>query len=66
MQTDLVLQARLLGDPALWVWEVIDRSGRLIESGWNRDWSAYDDPEAALRAGRAFLGRQTTSARSAA
>ena len=65
MQVDLVLQARLLPEPSLWVWEVVDRTGRLVESGWNRDWSAYDDPDAALQAGRAFLAARPVSAGSA-
>lgn len=67
MEGDVVLQARLLPDPPLWVWEVVDRDGRLVESGWNRDWSAYDDADAALLAGRAFLaGQRSRAARSAA
>jgi len=37
----LLAQARLLSDPPLWCWEIVDaRSGAVVESSWESEWTA--------------------------
>ncbi|HXH81873.1 MAG TPA: hypothetical protein VNN07_02985 [Candidatus Tectomicrobia bacterium] len=47
------VRARLLSDPPLWSWELTDRRGAVVLSGWNANWAGYPSREEALRAGLA-------------
>ena len=51
------VQARLLTEPCLWSWEILDRSDgdRVVRSSWTGQRMAYDSREAALSAGRSGL-----------
>jgi hypothetical protein len=51
----LDVRVRLLPDPCLWCWEIVDRGGPLIHSSWTAEWTAYASREEALAAGRARL-----------
>ena len=53
----LDLRVRLLGDPCLWCWEIVDRnrSGAVVQSSWASEWTAYETREEALGAGRGRL-----------
>jgi hypothetical protein len=43
-------RARLLTDPALWCWEIVDASsGDVVASSWQNEWQAYTSPGEALR-----------------
>ena len=44
---------RLLPEPCLWCWEIVDRhhGNALVQSSWAGEWMAYDTREAALSAG---------------
>lgn len=55
--TALGLHARLLAEPCLWSWEIVDRGGdgAVLYSSWANEWSAYESREEALRAGEARL-----------
>ena len=49
---ELKIRARLLDDPPLWCWELVDStSGRVIASSWSDNWNAYESRDEALRAG---------------
>jgi hypothetical protein len=45
----LRVRARLLPDPPLWCWEIIDHSGGLVASSWQSASEAFDSPGEALR-----------------
>jgi hypothetical protein len=49
----LDLRVRLLGDPCLWCWEIVDRyrGGVLMQSSWASEWTGYETREEALSAG---------------
>jgi hypothetical protein len=49
----LQLNVRLLPEPSLWCWEIVDpaRPGAIVESSWADEWRAYDSPEEATSAG---------------
>ncbi len=48
----LKVGVRLLGEPCLWCWEIIDtEQGVLVESSWTSQWTAYESPQDALWAG---------------
>ena len=49
----LDLRVRLLGDPCLWCWEIVDRQrgGVLVQSSWAREWTAYTTQGEALSTG---------------
>ena len=49
------VRARLLSEPMLWCWELIDRGGTVIQSSWAVEWTAYGSRDEALAAGRARL-----------
>jgi hypothetical protein len=53
----LDLRVRLLGDPCLWCWEIVDRrqGGVLVQSSWAGEWTAYTTQGEALSAGRERL-----------
>jgi hypothetical protein len=48
------LRVRLLPEPCLWCWELVDRRRRdtLVQSSWATEWMAYESREEALAAGR--------------
>jgi hypothetical protein len=54
----LDLRVRLLGDPCLWCWEIVDlrRGGAVVRSSWTGDWAAYESFEEARIAGGVRLG----------
>lgn len=51
----MAVRVRLLPDPCLWCWEIVDRGGRLLHSSWAAGWTAYASREEAVAAGRARL-----------
>ena len=51
----LNVRVRLLPEPCLWCWEIVDSHGPLILSSWAADWTAYASREEAVAAGRARL-----------
>jgi hypothetical protein len=55
--TPLDLRVRLLGDPCVWCWEIVDRDrgGVLVQSSWAGEWTAYGTREAALTVARERL-----------
>jgi hypothetical protein len=43
-------RARLLTDPPLWCWEIVDTgNGAVVASSWQDEWQAYTSPGEALR-----------------
>jgi hypothetical protein len=53
---ELKVRVRLLDEPALWCWELVDPvSGTIRENSWTSEWEAYASPEEALRAATAHL-----------
>jgi len=56
MTTGLQAHARLLPDPPLWCWELVEpATGAIVASSWTGAWTAYESPEEALRAAREFM-----------
>lgn len=53
----LDVQVRVLTEPCLWSWEILDRSDgdRVVRSSWAGQWMAYDSRDVALSAGRSGL-----------
>lgn len=52
----LHVKVRLLAEPALWCWEICDRtSRRVVESSWAASWTAYTSREEAGAAGERRL-----------
>lgn len=49
----LELRVRLLPEPCLWCWEIVDRHrcDVLVHSSWAGEWTAYESSEEALAAG---------------
>jgi hypothetical protein len=48
----LVLQLRLLAEPCLWCWKIVDGvDDRLVESSWANHWIAFDSRADAAAAG---------------
>jgi len=46
----LTAQTRLLSDPPLWCWEIVDASsGAVVASSWQTEWNAYPSSDEALR-----------------
>lgn len=59
-------RVRLLSDPPLWCWEMVDtKSGQVIDTSWDREWTAYGSPAEALRAAAPRLVELTRTARGA-
>ena len=49
----LNVRVRLLGEPWLWCWEIVDAvSGDRIEDSWDTEWCGYPTREEAVAAGR--------------
>ena len=64
---ELKVRVRLLDEPALWCWELVDPvSGTTRENSWTSEWEAYASPEEALRAATARLTGQPRSTTRAA
>jgi hypothetical protein len=60
MAEHLQARARLLADPPLWCWELIDpATGLLVGSSWTQWWMAYPSADAALRAADQFRHRES-------
>ena len=57
----LDVRVRLVPEPCLWCWEIVDRGGPLICSSWTAEWTAYASREEALAAGRARLAELRSS-----
>ena len=54
----LTVEVRLLPDPCLWAWEILDgHRGGVVDSSWDSEWTAYDSAEEAYTAGRHRLTR---------
>jgi hypothetical protein len=55
--TAMDLRVRLLPEPSLWCWEIVDRrrGDTFVHSSWTAEWMAYESPEEALDAGRKRL-----------
>lgn len=51
------LRVRLLPEPCLWCWEIVDRrrGDTVVQSSWATEWMAYESREEALTAGRRRL-----------
>jgi hypothetical protein len=51
------LTVRLLAEPCLWCWEIVDRrlGDTLVQSSRATEWMAYESREEALTAGRRRL-----------
>jgi hypothetical protein len=49
----LEVRVRLLPDPWLWCWELVDplRRDAPVDSSWAGEWAAYASPEEAFAAG---------------
>ncbi|MBI1734329.1 MAG: hypothetical protein HYR51_04075 [Candidatus Rokubacteria bacterium] len=45
------VRVRLLANPYLWIWEIVDGTGAIVESGWERRWEAFVSSREALSAG---------------
>src|SRR5262245_40523619 len=59
MATPVQVRARLLPDPPLWCWELIDPStGSVVTSSWTEWWVAYPSSDAALRAANRYHRRK--------
>ena len=49
----LNVRVRLLAEPCLWCWEIVDEmSGDPIECSWDTEWCGYPTCEEAAAAGR--------------
>jgi len=52
----LTVEVRLLSDPCLWAWEILDRNrGGVVDSSWDSEWTAYESAKEAYSAGRRRL-----------
>lgn len=49
----LTVRVRLLDEPCLWCWEIVDESGAAVESSWTTAWAAFESREEAEAAGQA-------------
>jgi hypothetical protein len=50
------LTVRLLAEPCLWCWEIVDSHGdTLVQSSWAMEWMAFESREEALTAGHRRL-----------
>lgn len=62
----LTVSVRLLGEPCLWCWDIVDvEGGTVIESSWATEWTGYVSSRDALRAGTMRLADLTRSSRGA-
>lgn len=60
MANHLQVRARLLPDPPLWCWELIDpANGVVVTSSWTESWVAYPSSDAALRAADEYRSRKS-------
>ena len=62
----LTVKLRLLGEPSLWCWEIVDAAdGAVVESSWATNWTGYKSSPEALRAGIRRLTDLTRGGRGA-
>jgi len=60
----LTAQTRLLPDPPLWCWEIVDASsGAVVASSWQTEWNAYSSSDEALREATPALLAMTRTGR---
>lgn len=53
-----VAHVRLMGEPCLWCWEILDRArDEVVESSWTDHWMAYASRDEALSAASSRLVR---------
>ena len=58
----LHVRVELMDDPCLWRWEIHDSArDRVLADSWTRDWTAFESPEEAYRAGEARLNTYHSS-----
>lgn len=58
----LHVRVELMDDPCLWRWEIHDSArDRVLADSWTRDWTAFESPEEAYRAGEARLNAYDSS-----
>lgn len=63
----LVIEVRLIGEPCLWGWELVDEKGRkVVESSWETEWTGYASSGEAWIGGLARLQRVSRPARGVA
>lgn len=62
----LSVRVRLMADPCLWNWEIVDGAGAVVESGWEKEWTAYEAAQEAVTMGLARLAELSRSGRGAA
>jgi hypothetical protein len=46
-----VVRVRLVEEPCLWGWDILDADGRLVQSSWVDDWVAFPHRAEAAAAG---------------
>jgi len=62
----LTVNVRLLGEPCLWCWEIVDAEhDALVESSWATEWTGYASAREALQAGVIRLTNLTHGSRRA-
>jgi hypothetical protein len=62
----LKVDVKLLGEPCLWCWEIVDtEQGALVESSWTSQWAAYESSREALSAGSLRLAELSRRSRGA-
>jgi hypothetical protein len=62
--TRLCARVRLLSDPPLWTWEIVEATtGTVVESSWESEWRAYPSAAEALRQAAPALSRLTRGPR---
>jgi hypothetical protein len=62
----LAVTVKLLGDPCLWCWELVDtEDGTLVESSWATEWTGYASSQEAWQAGILRLAELTRPSRGA-
>jgi hypothetical protein len=61
------VRIRLMNEPALWCWEVVEpRTGSIVESSWDARWEAWDSREDAIAAARRTLTLRARAPRATA
>jgi hypothetical protein len=58
-----VVRVRLLPEPSLWRWDIVDADGRLVASSWADEWVAFAAREEAAAAGACRLAELMGPAR---
>jgi hypothetical protein len=61
IEREPVIRVRLLAEPCLWLWEIVDSDRRVIESSWAGDWVAFATRAEAVAAGARRLAERTAA-----